>query len=75
MKGPEKAKLTGKRAEAYEHLEAARSLFHEADREDLVDAVADIMDVVCGWCGPHARVEFADEKDEPSERPDGSGGA
>ncbi len=72
-KASEKAGLTGKRAEAYDHLWAVARLYLEAGEEDAQEEVYDLMDRICNWCGSHYRVTFADEKDEASMRPDKEG--
>lgn len=39
-----------------EELEGLRGILRQADREAEEDIVLDIMDLLTGWCGPHARI-------------------
>jgi len=41
-------------------LSAAREQFKLPDEDAADDAVLDAMDLVVGWCGPHARIPFDD---------------
>ena len=40
-------------------LQSLRARARLARRQDVEDAILDVMDLVAGWCGPHAKLQVS----------------
>ncbi len=44
------------REDVFQDLRDLRTRFRLMRRPDLEDTILDVMDLVSGWCGPHAKL-------------------